>query len=154
MTKPKDNDDDTNARSNEAPTIPPELSKRLLQEYNAPEGSKRIPNETAKAVSELLRLFVVEARSRASIEVSYLVVSGGVATELAIQVVSVLVHVARSLVSDSSSPSSLFDQKAECDLEGAIEDGDGKENTTAGNFVPIRADHITKIAAELLMDFS
>lgn len=49
---------------------------------------------------------------------------------------------------------SLFDQKAECDLEGAIEDEDGKENTTVGNFVPIRADHITKIAAELLMDFS
>jgi tRNA uridine 5-carbamoylmethylation protein Kti12 len=72
MTTPKNNDDDTNAaRSNEAPTIPPELSRRLLQEYDAPDGSKRIPNETAKAVSELLRLFVVEARSRASIEVSW-----------------------------------------------------------------------------------
>ena len=34
-----------------------------------------------------------------------------------------------------------------------MEDDDLKENN-AGDYVPIRADHITKIAAELLMDFS
>jgi hypothetical protein len=55
---------------NSKPTIPPELSKQLLK-ANFPAGDqKRIPNETAKAVSELLRLFVLEARSRASLEVS------------------------------------------------------------------------------------
>jgi hypothetical protein len=48
---------------------------------------------------------------------------------------------------------SLKKNKAECDLEGTMEDVDDlKEN--AKDFVPIRADHITKIAAELLMDFS
>lgn len=51
------------------PSIPPELSKHLLQMYN-PDESKRIPNETAMAISEVLKTFVVEATSRASIEVS------------------------------------------------------------------------------------
>jgi hypothetical protein len=66
MTPNKNNDDNTTTNE---PTIPPELSKKLLQMYK-PDGSKRIPNETAKALSEVLRIFVVEATSRASIEVS------------------------------------------------------------------------------------
>jgi hypothetical protein len=40
--------------------------------------------------------------------------------------------------------------QAECDVEGNI---DGTTGETA-DFVPIRPEHITKIAAELLMDFS
>jgi hypothetical protein len=65
----RNNDDQGNASSMREPTIPPELSKKLLQSYK-PDGSKRVPNETAKAVSEVLRMFVIEARARASIEVS------------------------------------------------------------------------------------
>ena len=43
-------------------------------------------------------------------------------------------------------------------MEGTIDEnsiaGDNNANTTMNDFVPIRGDHITKIAAELLMDFS
>lgn len=49
--------------------------------------------------------------------------------------------------------------EAECEYEGAIEDtttfGSASDNQTKiTTTAPIRADHITKIAAELLMDFS
>jgi Sec7-like guanine-nucleotide exchange factor len=56
--------------SSQMVTIPPQLSRKLVQTF-APDGtnSKRVPAETASAVSELLRRFIVEARSRASIEV-------------------------------------------------------------------------------------
>jgi hypothetical protein len=40
--------------------------------------------------------------------------------------------------------------QAECDMEGDLDNTTGE----TAHFVPIRADHITKIAAELLMDFS
>lgn len=44
--------------------------------------------------------------------------------------------------------------QAECDLEGQMED-ENNENATAGaKMVSIRADHITKVAAEMLMDFA
>ena len=59
----------SNNNKNSRPTIPPELSKQILKAH-LPEGDqKRITNETAKAVSELLRLFVLEAQSRALLEV-------------------------------------------------------------------------------------
>jgi hypothetical protein len=50
--------------------IPSEVSKKLVQEFR-PENmnAKRISTETAAAVSEALRQFVIEAHSRASIEV-------------------------------------------------------------------------------------
>jgi len=67
MTTSNSND---SKNGGDEPPIKPELSKKLLQIYNTPEGAKRIPADTAKAVSELLRLFIIEARSRASIEVS------------------------------------------------------------------------------------
>ncbi|CAJ1929122.1 unnamed protein product [Cylindrotheca closterium] len=81
-----------------------ELSKKLIQSYTPPNGgtTKRIPNDTAKAISELLRIFVVETQARASVE-------------------------------------------AECD---AVEDA------ANGGLANIRADHITKVAVELLLDFS
>ena len=50
-----------------------ELAKKLIQSYTPPDGgpTKRIPKDTAKAVSELLRILIVETRSRASVEVGY-----------------------------------------------------------------------------------
>ena len=58
------------------PNIPPELIRQLLQwgvgRKDVERPSKRIPMETAKAASELVRLFIQEARSRASIEVCVL----------------------------------------------------------------------------------
>ena len=47
-------------------TIKPELAKKILSHAGC---EKRIPNETAEAVSEVLRMFVIEARARATIEV-------------------------------------------------------------------------------------
>lgn len=135
MTTSNSND---SKNGGDEPPIKPELSKKLLQIYNTPEGAKRIPADTAKAVSELLRLFIIEARSRASIEVSWFQF--------------LLCSTFGALIQSIVSIFNLF--QAECDLEGAMQhDDDAKEN--AGNdYVPIRADHVTKIAAELLMDFS
>ena len=48
-------------------TIASELSKKIMTNFGC---DKRIPNDTAEAVSEVLRMFVIEARARASIEVS------------------------------------------------------------------------------------
>lgn len=44
--------------------------------------------------------------------------------------------------------------EAECEQESAVmkdDESEGKENSSA---IPVRADHISKIAAEMLMDFS
>lgn len=75
----------------------PALTRQLLKKGEKPP---RITNEALMAAGELLRLFVAEARHRASIE-------------------------------------------AECETEGAGDDT-----------VVIQPHHITKVAAELLMDFS
>ena len=94
------------SEANKTPTINADLVKQLVMKKSttAGKGAQRCSKEAALAASELLRLFVVEARNRASIE-------------------------------------------AECEAEGII-DGVDDDKTM------IRADHITKIAAELLMDFS
>mmetsp|Transcript_41927 Transcript_41927/g.121181 ORF Transcript_41927/g.121181 Transcript_41927/m.121181 type:complete len:108 (+) Transcript_41927:126-449(+) len=92
--------------SNPDATISAELSKRIVSHSGC---EKRVANDTAAAISEVIRMFVIEARARASIE-------------------------------------------AECDLEGGVDDEN--ENNAASNMVSIRADHITKVAAEMLMDFS
>ena len=58
---------------NPPPTIPPAVSKQLailVGDSDANGGSKRVPQESAEAISEALRLFVKEAHRRASIEVS------------------------------------------------------------------------------------
>jgi hypothetical protein len=72
MTSAPNDDDVVVVGDNSKATIPPELSKQLLKANLPDDVQKRIPNETARAVSELLRLFVLEARSRASLEVSKL----------------------------------------------------------------------------------
>ena len=62
-----------------------------------------------------------------------------------------------------STPIILCCSQAECDREGDLDAGDESDNgggdqeggaKSDAPRVPIRADHITKIAAELLMDFS
>ena len=64
------NNNSTNNQDENKPGISPELSKQLIQMY-APgdDAGKRIPKETAKAVSEVIKILVLEARSRASITV-------------------------------------------------------------------------------------
>jgi hypothetical protein len=51
----------------EATTMEPALTKKLLLQK---QPKQRISNEAIVTANELLRLFVVEARQRASIEVS------------------------------------------------------------------------------------
>ena len=98
---------------NEGPTIDPSLVRQLLLKEG--KGSKKISKEATQAASELLRLFVLEARNRSAIE-------------------------------------------AECEDAGAAVRDDDDDNVqgarTDTGRVMIRADHINKIAAELLMDFS
>eukprot|EP00934_Nitzschia_sp_Nitz4_P001306 Nitzschia sp. Nitz4//scaffold62_size106224//103856//104234//NITZ4_004375-RA/size106224-snap-gene-0.120-mRNA-1//1//CDS//3329555913//1306//frame0 len=96
---------DSSTRHNTNKSIPPEVCKKLLKYHGC---DKRVTNNAAEGIGEVLRMFIVEARARASIE-------------------------------------------AECDLEGGLNDDDQADST---NVVSIRADHITKVAAELLMDFS
>ena len=53
-------------------TISGELCKKIVLNHpSCCDNTKvRIPNETADAIGHVLRLFIVEARARASIEVS------------------------------------------------------------------------------------
>lgn len=64
----------TKASNNEnESSIPQALSKQMLQLVTPPDGhsnKKRIPKETAQAVSDILRMLVLEARSRATLQVS------------------------------------------------------------------------------------
>ena len=87
----------------ELPPFSDSLVRKLISSKN--KKTSRIANDGAAAASELLRMFVLEARSRAGIE-------------------------------------------AECDKEGSIPQAGGSTKTT------IEAHHISKIAAELIMDFS
>lgn len=57
---------DNESSNKQQATIKPELTKKILIHTGC---DKRIPNETADAVSEVLRMFVIEARARATIEV-------------------------------------------------------------------------------------
>lgn len=123
MTSSDDNDDeDQNERSD---VFPVELTRQLLKLADESTGDDddddgdrressskmRITNEALVAASELLRLFISEARHRAGIE-------------------------------------------AECDHEGAV-DQDGRESNDNGqaDSIVVRADHIAKTAAELVLDF-
>ena len=87
------------------PTFDSTLVRKLVL-LNGKE-KLRLTKEAEATAGELLRLFALEARNRASIE-------------------------------------------AECEMEGS---NMGGESVGEGK-AQIRADHITKIAAELLMDFS
>lgn len=97
-------------------TIEPALTKKLLLLRHS---KQRVSGDAALLSSELLRLFVLEARNRAAVE-------------------------------------------AECEVEGDIDGNDMDDDSTDDKLnslsrtqgVAVRAHHITKIAAELLMDFS
>mmetsp|Transcript_23442 Transcript_23442/g.26285 ORF Transcript_23442/g.26285 Transcript_23442/m.26285 type:complete len:100 (-) Transcript_23442:1331-1630(-) len=91
-------------------TIPYELSKKLVLS-SPPEiasfTKKRVSNDAATAVSEALRLFLVDAHRRSLIE-------------------------------------------AECDEDIHLQQEDEREKAKT----PIGANHVTRIAGDLLMDFS
>jgi len=93
-----------NNDNNQNPTVGNALVRELVVKQGKGKDSKRCSKDAVAAAGELLRLFILEARNRASIE-------------------------------------------AECEPDASVE-------TTADGKTRIRADHVAKIAAELLMDFS
>jgi hypothetical protein len=106
----------SSSSSSPPPTVPPSLTRQLLTLHHP---NQRFTNDAITLSSELLRLFIIEARRRAAIE-------------------------------------------AECESELTTmmddDDNDSDDSETEKNnkrrVVEIRADHIAKVAAELLMDFS
>ncbi len=102
--------------SSSPPTVPPSLTRQLLTLHHP---NQKFTNDAITLSSELLRLFIIEARRRAAIE-------------------------------------------AECESELSTmmddDDNDSDDSETEKNskrrVVEIKADHIAKVAAELLMDLS
>mmetsp|Transcript_23503 Transcript_23503/g.55343 ORF Transcript_23503/g.55343 Transcript_23503/m.55343 type:complete len:106 (+) Transcript_23503:100-417(+) len=97
----------------QVPTIPEEVSKKLVACFppKTVSSGKRVTPDAAAAISEALRLFLVDAHHRASIE-------------------------------------------AECDDECGVDDDDDKNKSALDGRTAIKANHATRIAADLLMDFS
>jgi len=97
--------------------------------------------------AELLRLFIVEARLRAAIEVR-------IYQQPLQQLLSCVGP------NEKCETFHLSDFQAECENEGTVLensspcDDNGLSGDSLGHVVSIRADHISKVAAELLMDFS
>jgi hypothetical protein len=106
----------SSSSSSPPPTVPLSLTRQLLTLHHP---NQKFTNDAITLSSELLRLFIIEARRRAAIE-------------------------------------------AECESELTTmmddDDNDSDDSETEKNnkrrVVEIRADHIAKVAAELLMDLS
>lgn len=100
--------------SSPPPTVPPSLTRQLLTLHHP---NQKFTNDAITLSSELLRLFIIEARRRAAIEA-----------------------------------------ECESELSTMMDDDDDNDSETEKNnkrrVVEIRADHIAKVAAELLMDLS
>ena len=127
-----------------ATTMEPALTKKLILHRHS---KQRITSEAVVMANELLRLFIVEARQRAAVEVSEH------------DVPCCCVFHCRSKVSLTKNLHKTFSSQAECEDEADIdvEIGDSAQeqpDKTQATGVSIRSDHITKVAAELLMDFS
>ena len=140
-------------------TIGTSLSKKLLEVFrpnhlmnaaNEPPDMKKKPptlkvsDETADSLSEVIRMFVVEAHNRAMIEAE----CDAEGEELDSDVDN----------DDDDNDNDEMMASAACKNDS---DGDNittktkkKNNDNIKPVVPIHAKHITKIAAELLMDFS
>lgn len=118
-------------------TVSPDLSKQLLDVFrpdNYPPP-KRISYETAESLSEVIRRFVVEAHGRATIEA----------------------ECDAEGEEDYETTATNKDERNKNSNSNDDESHDDDKNTedqTNKKPVPIHAKHITKIAAELLMDFS
>ena len=109
ITNPYSRQSTTSAASSSPPTISTSLTRQLLQLHHP---NQRFHNDALSTSSELLRLFIIEARRRAAIE-------------------------------------------AECESE-VLDTGTSQnsDDDGGGRRVEIRAEHVAKIAAELLMDLS
>mmetsp|Transcript_15232 Transcript_15232/g.31477 ORF Transcript_15232/g.31477 Transcript_15232/m.31477 type:complete len:147 (-) Transcript_15232:1554-1994(-) len=135
------------------PTIPQEVSKKLVESFPPDTAGSgiRVSQETAAAISEALRLFLVDAHHRASIEV-------GTNGRWLFFPQAILFHpnstyrtVAR--LSDRRCFFPNCNKKAECDDECAFEDDKNKASSVDAP-TSINANHVTRITGDLLMDYS
>ncbi|KAL7531187.1 hypothetical protein ACHAXR_003886 [Thalassiosira sp. AJA248-18] len=110
-------------------TIPSSITKQCLQLHHP---DQRFSNEAVELSSELLRMFVVEARRRAAIEAEC----------------EAETKIDPSTEGKKCQPSNQEDDDGS-DSFMMLDDDKSKKAT-----VEIRADHIAKIAAELLLDLS
>mmetsp|Transcript_7362 Transcript_7362/g.11589 ORF Transcript_7362/g.11589 Transcript_7362/m.11589 type:complete len:129 (+) Transcript_7362:34-420(+) len=104
--------------SSSPPTISASLTRQLLQLHHS---TQRFHSDAISTSSELLRLFIIEARRRAAIEA---------------ECESEVLCIGQSQNSDNN------------------DDGVIGERKRRRRRVEIRAEHVAKIAAELLMDLS
>ena len=197
----------TAQRQLEQPTIPHEVSKRLVQSFPPPENdgdgtarsnAKRVPVESALAISEALRLFVVVRIFITVVHFFFLFLLlvaaaaacvcecpfGPIVATVSARgflTLAVSYHSFASFLITTAAAAATSQQEAhgralieaECDKEGDLvvsnaadkKEGSGKgtidnddesddDTTTAEGKTPIGANHITRIAADLLMDFS
>lgn len=122
-------------------TITDSLARKLVLIRHP---KQKISNEAIQLTAELLRVFILEARNRASVEVSFV--------RLLVVALLICCYITRStsfgtlysLIEMDSPKLSLL--QAECETEAKLEEDDSSEG------VRIKAHHITKIAAELLLD--
>mmetsp|Transcript_28611 Transcript_28611/g.63610 ORF Transcript_28611/g.63610 Transcript_28611/m.63610 type:complete len:130 (-) Transcript_28611:180-569(-) len=123
-------------------TLEPGLVRKLLLRRHP---DQRYGNDTIVAATELLRLFIVEARQRAAIEAECEAETKDVGKDGA-------------SLSQMSMPSLPPSESSDDDI---MEDGGGRSGRKKRNAysadcatTSIRPDHIARVAAELLMDFS
>mmetsp|Transcript_25573 Transcript_25573/g.46318 ORF Transcript_25573/g.46318 Transcript_25573/m.46318 type:complete len:124 (-) Transcript_25573:87-458(-) len=122
--------------SNNENLLEPSLTRKLLLQHHP---NQRITNDAVNAANELLRLFIIEARHRAAVEAECEQEGeDGVGTRR------------RKYGEDTMGPNESDGE----DGDSQISDELSPNHPNSQKLVTIRAEHITKIAAELLMDFS
>lgn len=121
------------------------VRKLLLRHY----PNQRISNDAVAAATELLRLFIVEARQRAAVEAECEQEVEGTSTWKASCTTENDNHNHVDM-DDSSSPMDTATLNRRTNANNHHQGDD----TSSSSLISIRADHIAKIAAELLMDFS
>jgi len=133
----------------------PPLIKKLVLLKNP---DQRITNEATEAVGELLRQFVLEARHRASIEADFesSIVEKKQRTDSDDDSFSSINHhnVDGQNRCNDSAPIKVYGRKKRNRPSANRTSDDEEEDTARKKRKIIRPEHILKIAAELLMDFS
>jgi CENP-S associating Centromere protein X len=115
----------------------PSLVRQLLQPKNS---SRRLTPEALLASSELLRLFVIEARDRAGLEAE----CDNEAT-----------MTSTTTTTAASAVGATYNTKNKRQDDDDDDDDDEIDSNRRKRGKPIiRADHVTKIGAELLFDFT
>ena len=152
------------------------LVRKLLESsINEKSSTRRITNDAVTVTGELLRLFVVEARYRASIEAECEKEANDIDVNLSLldeetkialsdsddDTENDVIHVNNNEMSTNDNNTLLKSTKknksSKRSYSGNLSNGPNKRHSSDSkdsDIVTIRADHVTKIAAELVFDFS